>query len=55
MRAGWTVLSAAEVLQQYGYDPNMVLTSEGKLVLLDGGDAEQMSSDELGYFVRLGR
>jgi hypothetical protein len=30
-------LSAAEVLQQYGYDPNVILTSEGKLVLPDGG------------------
>ena len=39
-------LSAAEVLQQYGYDPNVILTSEGKLVLPDGGDAEPTSSDK---------
>ena len=39
-------LSAAEVLQQYGYDPNVILTSEGKLVLPDGGNAEQIPSDE---------
>ena len=39
-------LSAAEVLQQYGFDPNVILTSEGKLVLPNGGNAEQISSDE---------
>ena len=37
-------LSAAEVLQQYDYNPNVILTSEGKLVLPDGGNAEQISS-----------
>ncbi len=30
-------LSAAEVLQQYGFDPNVILTSEGNIVLPDGG------------------
>ena len=38
-------LSAAEVLQQYGFDPNVILTSEGRLELPDGGDATQVFSD----------
>ena len=46
MRAGWGNLSAAEVLQQYGFDPNVILTSEGRLALPDGGDVEQVPSDE---------
>ena len=39
-------LSPAEVLQQYGYDPNTILTSEGVLVLPDGGDVKQVLSDD---------
>ena len=39
-------LSAAEVLQQYGFDPNVILTPEGNLVLPVGGDAKQVHSDE---------
>ena len=38
-------LSAAEVIQQYGFDPNVALTSEGRLALPNGGEAEQVSSD----------
>ena len=39
-------LSAAEVLQQYGFDPNVNPTSEGNLELPNGGNAEQIPSDE---------
>ena len=39
-------LSAAEVVQQYGFDPHVILTSQGRLALPDGGDAKQVPSHE---------
>ena len=44
-RAGWTICLQFEVMQQYGFDPNAMLTSEGRLVLPDGGDVKQVLAD----------
>ena len=38
-------LSAAEVIQQYGFDPNTILTSDGKFEMPDGADVTQILSD----------
>ena len=42
-------LSAADVIRKFGVDPNVILTLDGLLTILEGNDLEVVSSHEIGF------